>query len=194
MILDKLFSTKSRIFILRELSKSNKGLSNSELAKKTGLSAMTVSKIINQLEKEEIIKSETRGNMKLSMLNKEIIYYDDIKHLFKWEESLEKEILTKIVYKLENKYKDNISIILFGSRARKEEKISSDFDIMIITKNGKKKVKSEFLEGLLLSVFKIPKKLFIKKLKEKDPLILNVYSDGKVLKGIKEYEKIIRQN
>lgn len=194
MILDKLFSTKGRLLVLRELATSKEGISVSELSKKTKLSKMTISKIIKKLEKIGIIKTTKRGNMKFSVLNRELNYMDDIKDLFKWEKSVDNEIISIIATELFKKYKNCISIILFGSRARKEERLDSDFDIMIISKKVKRSVKSEFIKGFLVSIFRIPKKEFIKRLKNKDILISNVYIEGKILKGAKEYGKIIRQS
>lgn len=80
-------------------------------------------------------------------------------------------------------------LILFGARG--EERIYSDFDIMVLSNQNIIKNKSEFIEGILVSVFQLSKKEFIKRLNEKNKLILNIYSKGKILKGGKKYEKII---
>jgi len=192
MILDKLFSTRSRILIFRELVRSKEGLSISDLAEKTKLTKMTISKTIRKLEEDRIVKSKIKGNLKLSYLNDEIRYADDIKDVFKWENSIDEELTKIVAEEISKKYKNALSIILFGSRARKEERIDSDFDIMIIMPEGKKKVKSDVIQGLTISIFLINKDEFKKRLKEKDPLISNVYVEGKVLKGVKNYEKLIQ--
>lgn len=190
MILDKIFSTKSRILVLREISKSKNGISNANLSRRTGMSQMGISKIIKELDKEDVVKTEMVGTVKLSKLNKNLAYFEDIVDLFKWEESVDKEIIAKIIYKLNKKYDSKI-VILFGSRARGNEKITSDFDIMIISDKTAKKVKSEFIEGFLVSIFQLSKSEFKKRLQRKNPLILNIYNEGKILKGVKEYEKLI---
>lgn len=192
MIFDRLFSNKSTILILREIAKNKDGISNSQIARNIKLSKMAVSKTIKELEIKNIIKSKVIGSAKLSELNPDLSYSNDIKDLFNWETAVEEELFKKITQKLLINYPDSEIVLLFGSRARKEEKIQSDMDIMILSQNDKYFNKTDLIEGFLVSHFHLSTKEFVKRLKNKDSLILNVYFEGKVLKGAKEYAKLVQ--
>ena len=78
----------------------------------------------------------------------------------KYFNELHKNIITNILKKIVDIYKDNlVSLIIFGSYARNNPRLNSDLDILIILKQGKKrtelndffyeKIEKEFEKDLL---------------------------------------------
>lgn len=196
MILDKILTNKTKIKVLRTLYILDREVSNPELAKSLDLSTMSISRIISDFSKIGIVISTKKGNSIFSKINKGNYLADFLKYIFASERDIEeglKKIIGNNVYEMYKK-RNIVSVILFGSRARGENKIESDFDIMVIVKNTKKEVKNVEILGFNVSIFVISSEEFIEKLNKKDPFIGNVYFDGEILRGKKEYGKIIQKS
>ncbi|PIO00193.1 hypothetical protein COT72_02480 [archaeon CG10_big_fil_rev_8_21_14_0_10_43_11] len=194
MLLDRIFSNKSRILILREISKSKEGISNSQIAKKTGLSEMAVSRNIRELAQSGIIETKTIGKAILSKINKEHNLGHAIRELFNWESDIQSELSVIVKKHIIQDYPAGlIAIVMFGSRARKTEKLESDLDVMLILNRGERNTKIAFEEGIAVSIFEISKQDFIDQAKQHHPLIMNILLEGEAIYGKKEFKALIKK-
>lgn len=196
MILSSIFTNKAKIKVLREIFMAEREISNSQIARDTGLSKMSVSRIISNLNKDGIIKSRAVGRSIISEVNKDNYLSQFLGDIFDWEKELEEGLIKVIEKTVFDEFKNNgiLSIVLFGSRARKENRLESDFDIMLIIKRGKKENKIRYYQGFKVGVFILSEEEFIQKLNENDPLISNIVIEGKILRGRKEYERIVQKS
>jgi predicted nucleotidyltransferase len=124
--------SKVKVKILRALFRfQTKTFTSRELANHIRVSHTAVLKSLEALQGMNIIKIESHGTSNLITLNQESYLYDELKRVFDFEfKTLQnlKEEIKKALPKAK-------SIALFGSIAQKKEKINSDIDILIITKN-----------------------------------------------------------
>ena len=196
-ILDEVFSIWSNIAVLRVLNKVKIGLSGREIAKQSGMSAPSCLKALSSLENLNIVTRQRGGRDHFFNLNREHFLVGKIiipilNQENKFKESLLKEIAQKL-----GKY--SISLFLFGSVVRKEERIDSDLDICVVYRNltARKKVETEITElgyslyekyGVSLAPFYISESDFRNRIKSKKPPITDVLKEGKLLfgKSIKE--------
>lgn len=103
-----------------------------ELARKTNLSASTVSKSIKELHKKEFVevKEGVTKQVKLSQ-NKKTKDYKRVHNLLKLTDSGLIDYLEKKLYP--------DAIVLFGSYSKGEDDSNSDIDLAIINGNNKQK-------------------------------------------------------
>ncbi|MBI5141124.1 MAG: nucleotidyltransferase domain-containing protein [Nitrospirae bacterium] len=119
---------------MRHLTLYKKEAATRELARETGIAAPNILKLLKELEKENILKSRKIGNSISYSLNRSnILVAKIIIPAFGLENSLIQELGGYLAEKLAF---PAISIILFGSRARGEEKPGSDIDLLFIVKPG----------------------------------------------------------
>jgi predicted nucleotidyltransferase len=130
--LEEVMGSKVKVKILRALFRfQTKTFTSRELANHIRVSHTAVLKSLEALQGMNIIKIESHGTSNLITLNQESYLYDELKRVFDFEfKTLQnlKEEIKKALPKAK-------SIALFGSIAQKKEKINSDIDILIITKN-----------------------------------------------------------
>jgi len=195
MLLDRIFSSKSRVLILREIVHTPEGISNSQLAERTGLSEMAVSRNIKDLVKSNLITTKSLGRNIISTINVESNISKSLKELFEWEKEIYNELSIIVKEHLILEYSKNnlLSIIIFGSRARGTEKLESDLDIMVLLKKGDKKTRTKFIEGVLVSIFELSGDEFLHMTKEYNPLISNIILQGEAIYGKKEFKDIIKK-
>ncbi|MFA6980238.1 MAG: nucleotidyltransferase domain-containing protein [Ignavibacteriaceae bacterium] len=196
-ILDEVFSTWSNIAVLRVLNKVKIGLSGREIAKQAGMSAPSCLEALSSLENFNIVTRQRGGRDHFFNLNREhFLSGKVIVPILNQEKKYQETLLKEIVKTLENY---SSSLFLFGSVARKEEKIDSDLDVCIVYKNvnSKKKIESVISElgfllhkryGVSLAPFYVSESDFVKKIKTQKPPIVDVLKEGKLLfgKSIKE--------
>ncbi len=190
--LNEIFSTYSNIAVIRELRYTTNGFTGREVAKRAGISAPSSIKALSHLESLKIVNRRIGGrdhlftlnfsnyfvkNILLNILEIESRYFDQVKKELKKSISKESE-----------------SIILFGSVARNEETVKSDFDICVIYENSNNK---NILEkevnncrdkiyknyGITLAPFYISLRDFRRRAKNKKPPVTDVIKDGIVLSG-----------
>ena len=196
-ILDDVFSTWSNIAVLRVLNKVKIGLSGREIAKQAGMSAPSCLEALSSLENFNIVTRQRGGRDHFFNLNREHYLVEKIivpilSQEIKFHVSLFKEIVKEYC-------NYSISIFLFGSVARREERIDSDLDVCIfyINSAAKKKIEAGITEygfslhkkyGVSIAPFFISEKDFIKRAKSMKPPIADVITEGKLLfgKSIKE--------
>ena len=106
----------------------------------------------------------------------------------------EQQALDELVGRLRHQFKKQVAhVILFGSRARGDASWESDFDLLIVTKNGGTKLEKTLTEfpnpigfehNLVLTSHVIPQKEFAQKRKA-EPFYRSIYSEGIDLIGKK---------
>lgn len=191
-VLDNVFNTWSNIAVLRVLNRVRIGLSGREIAKQAKMSAPSCLDALSSLENLNIVIRHRGGREHLFFLNREhYIVQKIIIPSFNAEKKFPTDIYNYIEEKLQ---KYSTSLIVFGSTARKEEVIDSDFDLCVVYDDSKLKGKIEQIiitesetlfkkYGILLSTFYITEKEFIKRAKSQRPPVKEILKDGLVISG-----------
>ena len=189
-LIEKIIGKKNNIKILRHLTKHKGWQFNiTELAKDTQINKGILSRLINDLEKENIIKVHRKGKIKLFSINKENLFIKEvIMPVFEKEDKFYYNTLDKLVKKIK---KNVISIIAYGSVVSGKIKLTSDIDVLVIVNKKEKileekinKIQKEFLENdLLLRVDLISISELKKIYKTKEPFIKSLIKNHKILYG-----------
>jgi len=130
--LEDIFGSKVKIKIIRTLSKfQDKKWTIRELANFNKMKHSVVIYALKDLQDANLINLEHHGKSNLIMLNKNSIL-NKVLRVFELETETFKELVKDIKGMLDNRV---ASCILFGSIVTKEERPSSDIDLLIITKN-----------------------------------------------------------
>lgn len=188
-LLEQLFSSKVKIKILRKLVQNKDWLFNlSELSKDLEMNKGIVSRILRDLVGKDLVKSFRKGRIILFQLNKENKFVKDI--IIQVYE-LERDFPKNVKDKIGNAFKGAaLSVIIYGSYARDDFDTKSDIDLMVIAKDKKrtdkiaKDLSAAFLKedlNLVPDVMSLAE--FRRLYKRREPLILNVIKEGKVLHG-----------
>lgn len=189
-ILEHVFRAPSNITILRVLNERVAGISGRETARLTGLSLRTVQVSLANLEQTGIVKKYSGKREHLFTLDrKKHLTKNLIEKIFLQEDGFHSAIKKNIKQKLG---RECLSIILFGSIARRSEKIDSDYDVCIVFEKSKLKIEESVsdLRTTLHTTFNIslaPFYISYAKFKEfasKDkPPVNNIIREGIVLSG-----------
>lgn len=134
--LDKILNQETKIKIIRFLFNTHAEWSGRQIAKEINISPATCHKALQNLYAEKILLLKSAGVTHLYRLNdSNYIVKNILAELFEKEKSIPK-ILNKILVKAINrKLKGKIvSVVLFGSVAKRKEKPLSDIDLMIVIK------------------------------------------------------------
>ena len=191
-ILDNVFSTWSNIAVLRVINKVKIGLSGREIAKQAEMSAPSCFEALSALENLNIVTRQRGGREHFFFLNREHYVVKKIVILIlnserKFAESIYSEIK-------EGLGKHTSSLIIFGSTARREEKIESDLDLCVVFGNSGSKSKIESIitnislslfrkYGVSLSPFYISEREFVRRAKNKRSPVNDILKDGLVVSG-----------
>ncbi len=190
--LDDILGKKSKVKALRFLVNFGKEVSIRELANEIGLVPANVSEILKELEKAGVLSSKQIGRSVVFRLNAEQhLVKNLIVPLFRDERKVLEEAMMFISKSVDAK---EVSLALFGSVARKEERFGSDFDLLVVVKN---KDDVQALENLLLDISPefslhfgnhlspvvISRSDFASRYKKGDKLIRNICRDGHVFHG-----------
>jgi len=195
--LNEIFSTYSNIVVIRELRHTTNGFTGREIAKRAGLSAPAAIKALSNLESLKVINRRIGGRDHLFTLNFSNYF---VKKILLPILEIESRYFNSIKSEIKNWVpKESVSVILFGSVARKEELIKSDFDVCFVFNNskGKKTTEKEVNKcrdelyknyGITLAPFYISLREFKKRASNKKPPVDEIVKDGIVLigKSIKE--------
>lgn len=119
------------------LRNPSKQFYESEIKRKSGLSAGAVNKHMKFLVEDNLVNIEKRGKMKFYRLNKDDLFVRRMKIAY----NLSLPIIDKI--KIIGK-KLGVQIYLFGSVARGEDLEDSDYDILIIGQEKRNLIEREF--------------------------------------------------
>ncbi len=150
-----------------------------EITKLSGLSLKTTQNVLSVLEKNKILIGKTEGKNKYFSLNLENI---DTKHyllhaeIFKTEDFLRRYAPLKSFLKM---LSSNIPLVVFGSFSRLSAGKDSDIDLLMIA--DKKDKIPEYLIPYSLHKIILSEKAFLKGLREKETLIMEIVKNHKVL-------------
>jgi predicted nucleotidyltransferase len=197
--LNEIFSTYSNIAVIRELRNTTNGFTGREIAKRAGLSAPAAIKALTHLESLKIVNRRIGGRDHLFTLNFSNYFVKDVILPALEAESLYFEKIKSELRK--HLSKESISVILFGSVARKEETIKSDFDICIVYNVPQNKlVLTKILSGLrdglynnygiTVAPFLLSTTEFKKRAGSKKSPVDEIIKDGIVLSG-KQIQRIL---
>ncbi len=176
---------KNSIKILKEFSTDyNKRIYGRVIARKLKMNQKTVSNILNNLEKEDILKFSQEGKNKYYFLNK---FNPNIKEIVKLIE-IEKKIefigknnkLKGLFSKLEEKAQG--ILVVFGSYANYTNNKKSDLDIFIMGKISNIDDLGE-LYNTKINIIKSEKEKF----NREEHIIKEIIKNHIVLKGVEEF-------
>ena len=139
------------------------------LSKETKIPYATFHRTINKIK--DLIKVQTIGKSKVIVLNKDNIVIKSYLTISSEEEK--KEYLKKqpIINKIMSELDTKDIVLLFGSYAKGSQKETSDIDLLIINKNGKKSIsfsKYEILFKKKINPIFVTKQEFKKMLYDKE--------------------------
>lgn len=190
--LNRIFYAPSHIAILRALIDSLEGMSGREVARQAGINHQSCTQAISRLEEIGILQRLGTGKTQLIRLNRENFL---VKELLLPLLKKERMFLSRIKAEVKSQFSNNaISVIIFGSAARKEERPESDLDICIVVKNIKEKRNAQsIIDRISLRFFitlgiKVSSFIFTlhearSRIKRKDPLFKSILSEGILLAG-----------
>lgn len=146
-----------------------------ELSRNFKLDKRNLVKKLRELEKEGILKSEVRGNLKLYSINKKYPLYKEYKRI----------ILKTLGFedKLRKVLKDVSGVIesyLYGSYAQNKMDVHSDIDLLVIGNHDIKILQKEITKlqkeiGREINVVNMDLAEYRKRTANKDPFILEIF-------------------
>lgn len=133
-ILEDVFGTKARVTLLRRLSRESQNLTARQLAALTGLNHRTVVEALDPLTHLGVVEKRHAGPSYLYSLARESLIAQRIvlpalEAESRFSTALRDEIIALFA-------PPAISIVLFGSLARGEEKHGSDVDVLVVMADG----------------------------------------------------------
>ncbi len=129
-ILNHIFSAPSNVSVMRVLNSRVVGISGRQTARDANLSIRTVQNALAHLEQLGLVSRTIGGRDHLFVLNrKNHIVKKLVSFLFEFENAFPQEIISIIK---KNLGKECTSLIVFGSVARREESLNSDYDLCIV--------------------------------------------------------------
>lgn len=168
-----------------------------EIARQTKLHVPSVTNFLNNLEKEQILKSKKDGNLKkyaIRQSKKTYILFESF-DLERFEKlpSIRKNAIEIYTNNLPEK---PIFIILFGSTAKGTYKENSDIDLLLVTNNKISAEKAEkevdALTAMKISTFQINYKNFLVDLKmKKDKVVQSAIASGYPLINHIQYYEVL---
>ena len=143
MFVETIIGSEAKVKVVRALMESKIAYSMQDTKQLTGLSIGVIHKVISGLLKEGlIIQKKGRGKQRFYQANLENKYAARLSSVFDDERNGRKSVplhvwnrLGSICSELKAKVEGIKEIILFGSLARGEFRISSDIDLLILTVN-----------------------------------------------------------
>ena len=198
-LLEDYLGQKSKVTILRILHRGTE-LTGREIARKADLSPRAAQLALQELYAAGVVNRKAVGASYLFSLNRSRYVVENIlSPLFESERGLAAAMIEELRKALPNK--GIVSIIVFGSVARGENKQGSDLDVMIVVGNslnvrkiaaGAQDKGGKFLAkfGMMLSPHVIRRRDFISRFDRKDKLIRNVIKEGRVIVG-KHFEEVL---
>lgn len=191
-VFNEIFSTYSSIAVLRELQYSKNGLTGREIARLAGISPPSALKALVKMTDLNLVNMQIGGRDHIYKLNFEnVLVKEGILSVLKSERNLKGNI-ANIIKKKMSAY--CTSVILYGSVARKEEIIDSDYDICVVYSKGQSELKLHKIisdlhtelfnyAGISLSTYYIKEDDFRKKVRLNKPPVADIRKEGIVLFG-----------
>lgn len=177
----------------------HENLSGRELAKLAGVSQFKIRSVLQNLSRQGLLKMVSVGRAYLYSLNREHFLVGKVLPILEAEGNFPTIFGAWIMERLSL---EPLSIILFGSIARNEERPDSDIDLLFVFK----KIASEgnLLREIQESLADTPQifgnriapiltkpEAFSKAIKKRDPFFLQILKEGIVIAGIKMNEILV---
>lgn len=171
---------------------SLEGMSGREVARQAGINHQSCTQAIARLEDIGVLQRHGAGRTQLIRLNREnFLVKELLLPLLKKEHVFFAAIKEEIKFYLKN---NTISVVIFGSAARKEERPGSDLDVCIIVRDTKAKRKTQGIidriTSKLFMTLSIKLSSFVftineakSRIKANDPLFKSIASEGILLTG-----------
>lgn len=199
-ILSKIVNSDSKTKLLvKLLERPNASFSVSGLGRLADLPKASVSNIVSEWEKIGLVLSTHEGRNKMVYINTNFYLLPELKKIFEKTKDFQKPLVEEINKMPSLKKKLVKAIIVFGSRTRNDFTHSSDIDVLVAldeeNSSASERITEEFVQatektGIRFSPVIMGKKDFKNRWKEKDKFILNILTEGKILKGSKWIEHI----
>lgn len=131
-VLDQVFSTWSHIAVLRVLQDTAHGLTGREIARLSSMSHRSCLKALTNLEDLHLLIRQRGGRDHLFVLNRDhVLVSEAILPLLEFERRFLLHVEEYLKKRLQRK---TMSVILFGSVARKQEDTRSDLDLCVVVR------------------------------------------------------------
>jgi len=192
-IIAKILGDPVRIRVYKILILRPQGASGRELGRLAGTSPFKIHQILKALVAQSVLRETITGRVHLYRLNEEHrLVHDVIRPLIRYEGDL----LNRLGNEIRNRFRPKpISVILYGSVARGEERPDSDLDVLLIDDDRRRGKRGRLEAGEALEAversFGNPLRLirmtaseFKMKSRGKDPLIRNILKEGKAISGL----------
>ncbi len=199
-VFDEVFSTWSHIAVLRVLQDAAQGLTGREIARSASMSHSSCLNALTKLEELHLLARQRGGRDHFFALNRNHMLVSEAilpllqverKFLGQLGEYLKRQLTRKVV-----------SVILFGSVARKEETIRSDLDICVLVRASSEKESIQNLVhvmaptvqqrfGARLSPIFFTTAEFARGIKSKKSPMIEIAKEGHVIVG-KSINEVIR--
>lgn len=143
MFVETIIGSEAKVKVVRALMESKIAYSMQDIKQLTGLSIGVIHKVLAGLLKEGLItQKKGKGKQRFYQANLENKYSIKLSSIFEDERNDRRNVplhiwnrLESICSELKAKAEGIKDIILFGSLARGEFRISSDIDLLILTEN-----------------------------------------------------------
>lgn len=191
-ILDEIFSRWSNVAVLRALNKYAVGISGREVARESGIAVKNCFAALDDLENIGIVTRIRGGRDHIFSLNRDhFLVKEGVVPFFEIEGKFVEAIFNAIRKKLKNKCR---SVYVFGSVARKQEKVGSDLDLCVIyDKKDQRKIIEEAILDMNSELHKkyfvnaapffITVSEFIKRVKSNKPPVNEIMNEGLLILG-----------
>lgn len=193
--LDEILNQASKVKILRFLFNEKDEHTGRAIAKAIAMSASTTYTSLQDMKDIGIISVRRKGNAILYRLREDNYFVKKlIIPLFDKEKSVFSDIIALIKRNLLKEKKVIISVLIYGSVAKAQEKVRSDIDLAIIIRNASDKnrinkltdhlsviIAKEF--SVALSPYILTKAELLKKYSKKAPIIKSILTDNKLIYG-----------
>lgn len=132
--LDEILGNKVQVKLLRVLVRTKSSFTGRELARLIGYSQNQTRLALEELERNGLVVRQSAGKSYLySADNENILITDLLEAGFRLEDALLDRLAA--VY-LEEVGRDLVSVVLFGSMAKGEEKPESDIDLVVVVRDN----------------------------------------------------------
>lgn len=148
--LDEILNTEVKIRILRFLCRTNAQWNGSQIAKEIKITPAATHTALRALQKEGVLTLRNMGNTHVYSLKEgSFLVSNLLKPLFTKEGHILDTIIALIKRKISSSKvkRDIVSIALFGSVSARQERPTSDIDLVVVVENGKSKFVVERLFG-----------------------------------------------
>lgn len=138
--LENIFSAPSNVSVLRVLNERVVGITGRETARLSNLTHRSALNALTNLENLGVVIRITGGRDHLFTLNRQnYISNQIVRFIFDAEKNLNQSIIVLLKKHLSKLAE---SIIVYGSVARKEETLASDYDLCVVYSNRKTEIET----------------------------------------------------